>query len=431
MNNDLEIDKEFFTKVYWKLQNVKTRFVINYGGADSSKSWSQAQHEIKNLMEGDTDTLVLRKIAKENKGSTYKQIKMVIEDWNRKANFNFLSEWKMIQNEIKYLPNNNEFIFAGLDDVAKLKSIVGIERIWGEEASEFDIEDHYEINRRPRSGTNPQITYTFNPISEKHWIKEHFFDIPEIRKKTTIIFSTVEDNQFVPDYRIEVLDDYKHYDINQYNIYRLGQWGKPGVKRPFAFAFKDKHITHGLQFNYNEIVCLSFDFNVDPITCLAAQHNYKEIRIIKEFRLANSDIYELCAEILQNFEKTVYFRVTGDASGRSRTAITKGNINYYTIIRKELGLNNRQFSVPASNPGIKNTRVLLNTLLMKTDFLINDTCRFLIDDLRYVEVNEHGEVDKIKAEKEGMNHLLDCLRYYCFTFHNRFLKNMPKKLQNN
>lgn len=435
MNNELEIDRKFFTKVYWKLQEAKTRFVINYGGADSSKSWSQAQHEVKELMEGNTNTLVLRKIAKESKESTYQQIKMVIEIWNEKANFNFLSEWQMIQNEVKYLPNNRRFIFAGLDDVAKLKSIAGIGRIWGEEASEYNIDDHFEINRRPRSGMNPQITYTFNPISEKHWIKEHFFDTPQIRKKTTIIFSTVEDNQFAPEFRKEVLDDYRHYDINQYNIYRLGQWGKPGVRRPFAFAFQDKHIAHGLQFDYNDVVCLSFDFNVDPITCLAAQHNNMglklKIRILKEFRLPESDIFALCEEIKQHFKGTVYFRVTGDASGAWRTAITKGNVNYYTIIKNELGLSNKQFSVPARNPGVKNTRVLLNTLLMKVDFLVNDICRYLIDDLRYVEVNEYGEVDKIKAEKDGMNHLLDCLRYYCFTSHNRFLKSMPKKLQEN
>lgn len=431
MNNELEIDRKFFTKVYWKLQDAKTRFVINYGGADSSKSWSQAQHEIKELMESNTNTLVLRKVAKENKESTYAQIQMIINKWAEDANFNFLKEWDMIQNEIKYLPNKNKFVFSGLDDVAKLKSITGIERIWGEEASEFDIEDHYEINRRPRSGMNPRITYTFNPISEKHWIKEHFFDTPQIRKKATIIFSTIDDNQFAPIFRKEVLDDYKYYDLNQYNIYRLGQWGKPGVRRPFAFAFKDKHITHGLQFDYRDIVFLSFDFNVDPITCLAAQHNHEKIRIIREFRLARSDIYELCREIRQCFEGTVYFRVTGDATGRHQTAITKGPMNYYTIIKNELRLSTRQFSLPRANPGVKNTRVLLNTLLMKTDFLIDDTCRFLIDDLRYVEVNEHGEVDKIKAEKDGMNHLLDCLRYYCFSFHNKFLKLMPKKLQEN
>ena len=225
-------------------------------------------------MNSETNTLVLRKIARESKESTYAQIEMVIKEFDKNADFDFMQEWDMIQNEIKYLPNGNKFIFSGLDDVAKLKSIVGIERIWGEEASEYTIEDHYEINRRPRSGTNPRITYTFNPISEKAWIKGHFFDIPEIRKQTTIIFSTIEDNQFAPEERKQVLEDYKLYDINQYNVYRWGKWGKPGAKRPFAFAFKDHHIGHGLTHDPRLTVYLSFDFNVDPITCIAVQFGY-------------------------------------------------------------------------------------------------------------------------------------------------------------
>ena len=431
---DYIFKKRQFTNVFWKLQEAKTRYIINYGGADSSKSWSQAQLEIIDLMGSVTNTLVLRKVARESKESTYAQIKLAIEEFDKAAKFDFLSEWDFIQNEIKYIPIGNRFIFTGLDDVAKLKSIVGIERIWGEEASEYNIEDHYEINRRPRSGDNPRISYTFNPISEKHWLKEHFFDIPQIREQTTIIFSTIEDNQFAPEARKQVLEDYKLYDINQYNIYRWGKWGKPGAKRPFAFAFKDRHIGHGLTHNSKLTVYLSFDFNVDPITCIAVQYEYKsnklQIRVVKEFRLANSDIYDLCKEIRTYFYESIYFKITGDATGKSRTAMTKGHTNYYLIIKSELRLTNANFDVPISNPSVKNTRVLLNTLLMREDFLIDDSCKYLIDDLHYVEVDEHGEVDKRKAEADGMNHLLDCLRYYCYRYHQRYLKSVPKHLIN-
>ena len=424
--------EELFTKVFWKLKEAKTRFIINYGGADSSKSWSEAQLEIIDLMGSTTDTLVLRKVAKENKESTYKQIKMAIEAFDRVANFDFIKEWEMIQNEIKYLPIGNKFVFTGLDDVAKLKSIAGIERIWGEEASEFDIEDHYEINRRPRSGTNPRITYTFNPISEKHWIKEHFFDIPEIRKQTTHIFSIIDDNQFAPEYRKQVLEDYKYYDMNQYNVYRWGKWGKPGAKRPFVFAFKENNIGHGLKHDSKLTVYLSFDFNVDPITAIAVQHGYKNgklwINVFKEFRLPSSDIYELTKEIRTYFYQTTYFLVTGDATGSARSAMTKGHTNYYQIIKSELRLTNANFKVSRSNPSVKDSRALMNTLFMREDFLVDDSCRYLLDDLRYVESDEHGLMDKKKAEADGMGHLLDTLRYYCFKFHNRYLKNVPQKL---
>lgn len=425
------IDPRFFTAVYWKLLKADTRFVINYGGANSSKSWSQAQKEVIELVSWPGDILVLRKIGAELYNSVFMQIKQIIGQfgWTDEFSFTFSGS----KREIYHKRTGNRFVFAGLDDPAKLKSMLNIRRVWGEEAEEMDIDDHNEINRRIRGFKDCQISYTFNPILETHWLKTHFFDIPEIVAQTTHIHSTIKDNQFASEEERQALEDFKLYDINQYNIYMLGQWGKPGAKRPFAFAFRDSHIGHGLRFNPRLTVNLSFDFNVDPITCIACQHDYKDnqlqIRIFKEFRLANSNIYDLCQEIRTYFHETIYFKVTGDATGSSATAITRGNVNYYSVIKSELRLTNANFDVPKGNPSVKNTRVLLNTLLMRTDFLIDDSCRYLIDDLRYVEVDEHGEVDKKKAEADGMNHLLDCLRYYCFRYHQKFLKYSPQKLQ--
>ena len=47
---DYIFKKALFTKVFWKLRDAKKWYVINRGGADSSKSWSQAQHEIIELL---------------------------------------------------------------------------------------------------------------------------------------------------------------------------------------------------------------------------------------------------------------------------------------------------------------------------------------------------------------------------------------------
>ena len=424
-NLDYIFHRKLFTRVFWKLRKANTRFVVSRGGSDSSKSWSQSQHELQQLMCDKYHTLVLRKVSADNEGSTFEQFKMVLESWNMENEFHYLNSGQ--KRQMIYKKTGAKLIFKGLDDVTKLKSIARIKRVWIEEGNEIDQEDFQEINRRVRGVENMQLTLTFNPILETSWIKKFFWDIPEVAKRTTHIFSTIEDNQFAKPDDYDQLELIKHYDINEYNIYRWGQWGKPGVKKPFAYAFKDEHISTGLTFDNREIVYLSFDFNVDPITCIGSQHLGTKIRVIKEFRLANSNIYELCREIRDYFHGTIYFKITGDASGSNRTAITQKAVNYYTVIKSELRLTNRQFDVPRANPSVKNTRVLVNTLLMRADVLINDTCRYLIDDLRYVEVKENGEVDKIKAERDGMNHLLDCLRYYCFTYHNRFLKHAPHK----
>lgn len=427
---DYIFNKELFTKVFWKLRDAKTRFVINYGGANSSKSWSQAQHEIIELLSNKSDALILRKIGAELFNSVYFQIKTIIERWDLQDEFTCV--FSGAKREIKHHSTGNRFVFAGLDDPAKLKSMLNIRRVWGEEAEEMDLDDHNEINRRVRGFKDCQITYTLNPILETMWVKKHFFDVPEIASQTTHIFSTINDNQFATEAEKKALEDYKLYDLNQYNIYFHGKWGKPGAKRPFAFAFKDHHIGHGLTHDAKLTVYLSFDFNVDPITCISVQYGYVKnrlwIHVIKEFRLPNSDIYALCKEIRTYFYETIYFKITGDATGKARTAMTKGHTNYYLIIKSELRLTNANFDVPTSNPSVKNTRVLLNTLFMREDVLIDDSCKYLIDDLHYVEVNEHGEVDKKKAEADGMNHLLDCFRYLLFRYHQRYLKNVPQKL---
>ena len=428
---DYIFKKELFTKVFWKLREAIKWYVINRGGADSSKSWSQAQHEIIELLSDKYYTLVLRKVSKDNEGSTFEQLKMVLENWKMEDEFRFINS--DAKRQIIYKDTGVKFIFRGLDDVSKLKSITRIKRIWIEEANEITQEDFQELNRRIRGIDGLQISLTFNPVLETSWIKSFFWDNPEIAKRTDHIFSTIDDNQFALESDYERLNLIKSYDINEYNIYRLGQWGKPGAKRPFAYAFKDHHIGNGLTHNPRLTVYLSFDFNVDPITCLAIQNGYDKnklwINVIKEFRLTNSDIYALCQEVRTYFHETIYFKITGDATGKARSAMTRGHTNYYVIIKSELRLTNANFDVPTGNPSVKNTRVLLNTLLMRTDFLVDDSCKYLIDDLHYVEVDEHGEVDKKKAEADGMNHLLDCLRYYCYRYHNKYLKNVPKNLQ--
>ena len=421
-------NKKLFTNVFWRLQDAQSRYVISYGGASASKSWSQAQHEIIQLMSGIHDTLVVRKNGADLENSVYSQIKMIIDQWGLYDEFTYAFSGS--KREIKFKPTGRRFIFRGLDDKFKLKSIVGIKRIWLEEMDQFEFEDFKEINRRARGVDGIQITGTFNPILETHWIKEHFFDTPEIRDRCTFIHSTYKDNiRNLTKDDVDNLEQYKLYDVNEYNIYALGQWGKPGVKRPFAFAFKDEHVASGLQLDNRSIIYLSFDFNHDPITCIAAQHIDHKIRIIREFRLANSDIYELCKEIRNSYRTTAYFKITGDATGQAKSALTRGSVNYYQIIKSELRLTNRNFSVPRSNPSIKNSRALLNALFMRGDVKIDDSCRYLIDDLMYVEVNERGELDKVKAERDGMGHLLDALRYYFFTFHYKFMKNVPDRLQ--
>lgn len=188
----------------------------------------------------------------------------------------------------------------------------------------------------------------------------------------------------------------------------------------FIYNFdRTKHIKPGLQLIPHLPVILSFDFNTEPITCLVGQcDGLSKVRILDEYRLMNSDIVELCTRILSDYPDKMLL-VTGDASGQNRTAL-KRDLNYYKEIKRVLRLGMGQFKLPAANPPIKNTRVLCNSLLGRhNDYLFSDRVPYLIMDLEECEVDETGNIDKGKDKHQS--HLLDCFRYFNWTFLNKFL----------
>ena len=308
-------------------------------------------------------------------------------------------------------------------------------RFDGIEANFFLIEEGQEIQRKTfekcklRAGRNiipdleeqpnPVIMVTCNP--SQNWTKEMFRDpwfkgaLPE---DYFYLPALMKDNPTLPKEYVKGLEN---LDEVTKAIFVHGDWDIIDVERPFAYAFdRWKSVESGLTVNPTEPVILSFDFNVDPITCVSGQSYGRKIRILKEFRLRNSDIFQLC-EVIRKHYGDRNFIVTGDASGNNRSAMTRGALNYYQIIKEELKLPRAAFRVPSFNPSIKNSRVLLNSVLEKhPDFKIDSSCSFLISDLQNVQASTDGEIDK--GRDAHATHLLDGLRYYLWTFHASFVK---------
>lgn len=308
-------------------------------------------------------------------------------------------------------------------------------RFDGIEANFFLIEEGQECQRKTfekcklRAGRNvipglreqptPLILITCNP--SQNWTKEVFRD-PFVKGDLPDDYfylpSLMKDNPSLPESYLEGLENLD--DITR-EIFVEGNWEIIDVERPFAYSFKkEKSVRFGLEPDPNEPIILSFDFNVDPITCIAGQSFRGKIRILREFRLRNSDIFALCEAIRTTYGDRTFI-VTGDASGSNRSAMTRGSLNYYSIIREELNLPKSSFRVPSVNPSIKNSRVLLNSILERyPDFAIDSTCQFLVSDLLSVQADESGDIDKGKDKSK--THLLDCLRYFLWTFHNDFVR---------
>lgn len=194
------------------------------------------------------------------------------------------------------------------------------------------------------------------------------------------------------------------------------------TRNAFAYAFDEEKHSKPCKYNPAHFVMLSFDFNVDPITCTASQHYDDTKYFIKEFRIENSDIYQLCQQIKAYFPQAT-FMVTGDATGRNRSALSKGNLNYYSVIKYEMKLGEGQFKQGNVNPSIADTRVLLNSMLQNYNIVIDpENCKYLIRDLKYVEVDEKGDIKKDRSTETRKADLLDCMRYDLFTFHKHFIK---------
>lgn len=254
MNEPVKIgfDAKIFNTLFWELREANTRFVINYGGAGSGKSFTQTQFEIIKCLQNKENILVIRKYATTLKNSVIKLFLSILKSWS----IPHLWRENKTDRTITFL-NDSYIVFSGLDDPEKIKSIAGITRIWVEEATELSKDEFNQLNLRLRGLDDLQITLTFNPVDEQHWLKKYFFDTETVRAKTTIIKTTYLDNKFIDQAYKEELKSYKEIDENYYKIYALGDWGGITEGRIFSvwetipeFPFADGY-WFGLDFGYS------------------------------------------------------------------------------------------------------------------------------------------------------------------------------------
>ena len=213
-----------YSPVFVPMFRDESRYSIIWGGAGSGKSHIVARKLLYRLIDEKHvkhNFLIIRKVDRTIKRSVFTLMKNLITKWGLYKDFSInLTDKTMI-----YKPTGSQFMFSGLDDVEKLKSIEGVTGIWIEEATELLQEDYEQLDLRLRgeTGAYKQIILTLNPISAEHWIKKIFFDsgLPNVfTLKTTYL-----DNQFIDDEYKAVLDAKKITNPRYYKIYALGEWG--------------------------------------------------------------------------------------------------------------------------------------------------------------------------------------------------------------
>lgn len=211
---------------FWRF---KGRYRVVKGGRGSKKSTTASLNLIYRMMKYPlANALIVRKVHDTHKDSTYAQLKWAAE----KLKVSHLWLFQKSPLQAIYKPTGQKILFRGLDDPLKITSItveIGfLCWVWFEEAYQITNEDDFDkidlsIRGELPPGYFKQLTLTFNPWNEKHWIKKRFFDTPD--NDVMAITTNYLVNEFLGQDDLGVFDKMKVKSPRRYAVEGLGHWG--------------------------------------------------------------------------------------------------------------------------------------------------------------------------------------------------------------
>ena len=386
-------------KGYKEFWNFKGRYRVVKGSRGSKKSTTISMWIIYNMMKYPlANTLVVRRVFNTHKDSTYTQLKWASN------NLGVSHLWKFSKSplEATYIPTGQKILFRGLDDPMSITSIT-VEHghlcwCWFEEAFQVMNEDDFNKIDMSIRGEMPlgyfkQITLSFNPWSEKHWLKRRFFDIKDddILASTT----TYKCNEYLGEDDIQVFEKMKLNNPRRYNIEGLGNWG---VAEGLVYENIEE-----LEFNIEDIkrrnniksaFGLDFGYTNDPTAfiCTLVDLDNKEIYIFDEhYQKAMTN--KMISDMIKYKGYSKEMIIADSSEPKSIDDIQRNGI--YRIL-----------------PAKKGKDSILNGIQFIQDFKIyvHPKCENTIVELsNYVWSNKEGV--NINKPIDEYNHLMDALRY--------------------
>ena len=386
-------------KGYKEFWNFKGRYRVVKGSRGSKKSTTISMWIIYNMMKYPlANTLVVRRVFNTHKDSTYTQLKWASN------NLGVSHLWKFSKSplEATYIPTGQKILFRGLDDPMSITSIT-VEHghlcwCWFEEAFQVMNEDDFnKIDMSIRGEMPPgyfkQITLSFNPWSEKHWLKRRFFDVKDddILASTT----TYKCNEYLGEDDIQVFEKMKLSNPRRYNIEGLGNWG---IAEGLVYENFEE-----LEFNIEDIkrrnniksaFGLDFGYTNDPTAfiCALVDLDNKEIYVFDEhYQKAMTN--KMISDMIKYKGYSKEMIIADSSEPKSIDDIQRNGI--YRIL-----------------PAKKGKDSILNGIQFIQDFKIyvHPKCENTIIELsNYVWSNKEGV--NINKPIDEYNHLMDALRY--------------------
>lgn len=405
---------------FWHNKNF---YRVVKGSRGSKKSKTTALNFIYRLMEYEwANLLVVRRFSNTNKQSTYTDLKWATNQLGVTHLFKFNDSLP----EITYKPTGQKILFRGLDDPLKITSITVENGIlcwaWFEEAYQIETFDKFSTVVESIRGSIDdseffkQITVTFNPWSERHWLKPTFFDEDTKLNNTFSYTTTYRVNEWLDEVDIARYEDLYRTNPRRARIVCDGDWG---VAEGLVFEnFEIKEFDWVKKLKEKQVVAhgSDFGFTQDPTTLISTivDIQNKELWIYDEHYqrgMLTDEIYQMYLDKGLKNAKII-------ADSAEKRLITE-------IKRK--GISNLK-------PSIKGQGSIMQGVQFIQGFKIyvHPTCKHTIEELNTYTFDQDKDGNWLNKPIDANNHLMDALRYSLEEFHfprnNRTNVNIKKNI---
>lgn len=389
-NININVSRKIFNDVYYPhLLDYSCRYEVYYGSAGSGKSYFVAQKLVIKALTDKRKVLVVRKVMATQKDSCWQ---LIIDTLNK---FKVLPLCKVNKSTFSIdLPNGSMFLFKGMDDAEKIKSIVGITDIWIEESTELQEDEVQQLDLRLRAkAKNLQMIFSFNPVSKVNWVyKRWFADGVIVPESTMILKTTYKDNKFLPQEYVDALEQMHDTNYAYWQIYANGEFSSLD-----KLIFTNWEIYHDkAPDNLSILIGLDFGYVNDPSAMIVSKidEENKLIYVIDEMYergLLNNEI----AERIIN-------------KGLAKEVIIADSAEQKSI--EEI----RRLGVSRIKPAAKGQGSILQGIqkLQQYKMLVSPVCHnFIIELQNYSWEKDKSSGDYINKPQDNYNHCCDALRY--------------------
>lgn len=405
---------------YNRFWNNKQFYRAVKGSRGSKKSKNTAINYIHRIMKYSwANLLVIRRYSNTNRQSTFTDLKWAAA----RLKVGHLFRFNESMPEITYEPTGQKILFRGLDDPLKITSIsvdIGILAwVWVEEAYQIESMDDFDTVVESIRGSHDdpkffkQITLTFNPWSERHWLKREFFDAKTKRRDVFSDTTTFRVNEWLDDVDRQRMEDLYRTNPRRARIVCDGEWGVAEGLVFNNFRVKDfdpiqkikeiQEITHGQDYGFTN----------DPTTLVSSVVDLKnkEIWIYDEhyeLAMTTDDIYKMLSN-----KDLLNASITGD-SAEPR------------LIRELNSKGVRRLHRSIKGAGSVNQGILF---LQGFKIYIHPSCEHTIEEFNTYTFTKDKEDKWTNVPIDDNNHIIDALRYSMERYHLGKGKDKRKKLK--